>query len=278
MHAASKHSGFTLVEVAIVLVIIALIVGGIMAGQSLIHNAQMQSVVTNVARYKEAIKLFKDKYKELPGDLPNATSFWGTDTDNGGTCVDGTKSELLKTATCNGDGDGFISGAAGAHVAISGLGDPERESSRAWQHLSNAGFIEFIFSGAGALVEPWWRAGLNMPLSELRRNGFTISYAAPGTGKAPTEAYFAYYRHVLVYGQAGQDYDDTASAPGLTGAEALAIDQKMDDGKPAKGYVLSFTPASSVAPSCASSADAEDATYLVTSTNLTCSLIFITGL
>lgn len=69
--------GFSLVELSIVLVILGLLTGGILAGQSLIRAAELRSYITDVQRYPAAVNAFKDKYFAYPGDMANATKFWG---------------------------------------------------------------------------------------------------------------------------------------------------------------------------------------------------------
>ena len=69
-------SAFSLVELSIVLVILGLLTGGILAGQSLIRAAQLRAVSTEYSRYVASINSFRDKYFGWPGDLRNATAFW----------------------------------------------------------------------------------------------------------------------------------------------------------------------------------------------------------
>lgn len=75
MKQASNH-GFTLVELAIVLVIIGLIIGGILTGKSLIQAAEVREVITNIQTLQTAYVRFKDKYRCLPGDCSHATKFF----------------------------------------------------------------------------------------------------------------------------------------------------------------------------------------------------------
>ena len=70
--------GFSLVELSIVLVILGLLVGGVLTGQSLIRAAELRSVSTEYSRYVASVHTFRDKYFALPGDMTNATQFWGT--------------------------------------------------------------------------------------------------------------------------------------------------------------------------------------------------------
>jgi len=64
--------GFTLVEIAIVLVIIGLLIGGILRGQELINTAKVRSIISQQSSIQTAIFTFVDRYKVLPGDLTTA--------------------------------------------------------------------------------------------------------------------------------------------------------------------------------------------------------------
>lgn len=107
--------GFSLVELSIVLVILGLLVGGVLTGQSLIRAAELRSVSTEFAKYQAAVNTFRDKYFALPGDMNNATSFWGKDNV---ACAAHTGTAATP-GTCNGDGNGlseYIAPAANANA------------------------------------------------------------------------------------------------------------------------------------------------------------------
>lgn len=77
----SSEQGFTLVELAIVMVIIGLLIGGILKGQELISSAKVSSTVSQLKGTDAAFSTFQDKYNALPGDiqtpntrLPNCTA------------------------------------------------------------------------------------------------------------------------------------------------------------------------------------------------------------
>jgi prepilin-type N-terminal cleavage/methylation domain-containing protein len=74
-HHNKYQRGFSLVELSIVLVILGLLTGGILAGQSLIRAAELRSITTQFNQYVSATQSFRDKYMALPGDMPNATRF-----------------------------------------------------------------------------------------------------------------------------------------------------------------------------------------------------------
>ena len=64
----SQQSGFTLVEIAIVLVIIGLLLGGILKGQELINSAKVKSLITEMRNIQTQIYGYQDRFKQLPGD------------------------------------------------------------------------------------------------------------------------------------------------------------------------------------------------------------------
>ena len=108
-----SRSGFTLLELSIVLVIIGLLAGGILVGRDLIHAAELRSVVSDVDKFTAAANTFRLKYNCIPGDCTNATDYWGTDP---GGCPDTPGNSVPKTATCNGTGNGRL--ADSSDVAI----------------------------------------------------------------------------------------------------------------------------------------------------------------
>ena len=69
-----KQQGFTLVEIAIVLVIIGLLLGGILKGQELITQGRIRNVGNDFQSVTAAINLYQDRYRALPGDDAGAAS------------------------------------------------------------------------------------------------------------------------------------------------------------------------------------------------------------
>lgn len=222
-----RHAAFSLVELSIVLVILGLLVGGILAGQSLIRAAELRSLGADVTKYTTATFAFKDKYFGLPGDITNATSFWGIaggSTGNDVTCQD---TSATDARTCNGDGNGQL--------------DAGNEPYRYWQQLSNAGLIDGQFTGKGSG-------------SGSGQNGCTIGRTCPrlrldaATLKAIYSVGVISSVNLLAY--SGNNYfflgktsltngttNDNPLGAILSTEEAWNLDTKLDDGKPYNGTI-----------------------------------------
>lgn len=227
-----KH-GFTLSEIAVVLVVVVLIASGVVVGRSMIDNAEARTLTTEITLYSGAFKEFVDKYQALPGDMPNATTVWGTDTSGSGCTVNGTNS-IPKVATCNGNGDGSIGDWRNGAVVTA---NSEYEWWRAWQQLANAGFIEGKYTGVPASATAANSSiGVNVPRSKVGRGGWTLLYMAVTNGSSEANFFSsAVASHMLVYGaQTTSSFTDTAI---LTPLQMQSIDEKMDDGKPLLGNV-----------------------------------------
>jgi prepilin-type N-terminal cleavage/methylation domain-containing protein len=264
-----RPSAFSLVELSIVLVILGLLVGGILSGQALIRAAELRSVVSDMNRYQAAVQSFRDKYFGLPGDITNATQFWGADTASSCTNAPVAGDRVAKTATCDGNGNGQVDG-----------GTPEM--FRIWQQLANAGLIEGSYTGvAGTFSTSDSDAGINSPKLRLgTSNG--VSFYSWGTvlaGDAGNPWLFeGTYGNTFLFGFCG-GYDCIEGF--LKPEEAWNIDTKIDDGKPGTGKVVSRVSGAVPGgqPNCNTSisnaaGQATAATYMLTDTGLDCGLYF----
>src|SRR5450830_427175 len=90
----TKQAGFSLVEIAIVLVIIGLLLGGILKGQEMITQAKIKNVVNDFNGITAAINSYQDRYRALPGDDLNAAGRWGTGV------ISGDGNGVFCTGTC----------------------------------------------------------------------------------------------------------------------------------------------------------------------------------
>jgi len=120
----NKHNqpGFTLIEIAIVLVIIGLLLGGVLKGQELINSAKVKNLAGDFKNIPLFIYGYQDKYKSLPGDDANVAAHL-----NGGTICSPAAANLCAT------GNGIIEGAWNANTVTA-------ESYVFWQHVRLAGF------------------------------------------------------------------------------------------------------------------------------------------
>jgi prepilin-type N-terminal cleavage/methylation domain-containing protein len=116
-----RQSGFTLIEIAIVLVIIGLLLGGVLKGQELIQSARVRNLIAMQDGVKAAFFGFQDRFRALPGDYAAATV-----------------NINCNPACSNGDGDG--------QIELVGTGAAVREDIAVWEHLSRAGFINGSFT------------------------------------------------------------------------------------------------------------------------------------
>jgi prepilin-type N-terminal cleavage/methylation domain-containing protein len=263
------RSAFTLVELSIVLVILGLLVGGVLAGQSLIRAAELRAVATEYRNYQTAFSAFKDKYFAFPGDMNNAVKFWGAAAGGTADGYDATCASVTTAATgtetCNGNGNGLMGDLSGA-AGQSGF----YEFWRAWQQLGNAGLIEGRYSGVSGPGTSYDAvAGVNAPRSKFSGNIWTLWSLGAGTWTGVSYFHFN-YGNLLYYG--GDSSTNMNYTSAMKAEEAFNIDTKIDDGKPNTGRILSHPNADR--PNCINVAETE---YLLSDTTIGCNLIFITG-
>ena len=195
---------FSLIELSIVLVILGLLTGGILAGQSLVHAAELRSVSIEWNRYQTAIYTFRDKYFALPGDMANASSVWPTAT--------------------NGPGSGMI-------------GTYWTGGVRLWQHLSLAGLIEGKFTGT--MTGPYAGSGgcvgnVECPASKLQ----SLIYEALTVSNPNTPPYTINGKNGISL-NSGISMDWST---GMKPIDAYNIDRKIDDGAPGSGNIFGMGP------------------------------------
>lgn len=129
-----RQNGFTLIEIAIVLVIIGLLLGGVLKGQEMITQAKIRNVANDFNGTSAAYYAYQDRYRAMPGDDPNAATRW--------TAASGTV----------GNGDAKVSG------EYNSAADTD-ESRLFWLDLRLAGLTAGPTSGAGAKNQPQNAAG-----------------------------------------------------------------------------------------------------------------------
>jgi len=280
-------AGFTLVELSIVLVIIGLLVGGVLAGESLIHAAQLNSVTREGTQFITATQSFHDKYQALPGDMTNATQFWGLAYNettaagaSGGSACWFTASAT--NATCDGDGNGQVNTCSPFPACYTdGNFKQSGEMFQYWKQLADAGLISGTYTGVcadGCGNYRDSRKGVNVPNSRYAGGGWSVEYIGSWPGSADASGITSFagnYGNPFTFGAetgpVNGQYDKT-QGPLITPGDAWNIDAKIDDGKPATGKVLVGPPSL-----CTNAISVTDwnSTYLLTSNAPVCALTFI---
>ncbi len=133
MQTRLKQKGFTLVEIAIVLVIIGLLLGGILKGQEMITQARIKNVINDLNGITAAYASYQDRYRAIPGDDATAAGRW--------------------TGAVAGNGNGQILGKYN-DAATYPTPTAAQESNLFWWHLRLAGFIPGPTAGAAFANQP----------------------------------------------------------------------------------------------------------------------------
>ncbi len=129
-----KQAGFTLVEIAVVLVIVGLLLGGVLKGQEMIAQARIKNLINDFNGITAAYQSYNDRYRARPGDDTQAAARW------------------TAAAPANGNGNGLIAGLYNATITAAPA--TAEESNLFWQHLRLAGFIAGATTGAESGQQP----------------------------------------------------------------------------------------------------------------------------
>lgn len=209
MLAPSRH-GFTLIELSIVLVIIGLIVGGVMAGKTLIQQAEIRVAASQLEKLETAYRTFQLKYECIPGDCLNATDYFGLN-------------YVVVAAGCppsggagngNGNGDGFIDNAG------YGGGNWTCEPTQALRSLYLSNFLPtqiispcrpgstVYFKAMNDSCGYFFKDDLYSAATSIKTNGVTMATFVAG---------------------------NTVNGAALSPVQARLIDEKIDNGNPLTG-------------------------------------------
>ncbi len=214
-----NQKGFTLVELAVVMIIIGLLIGGILKGQELLTNAHVASTITQMRGIDAAINTFRDSYAALPGDmrdaqtrLPNCTAATNCQDGGGG----GTA------------GNGRIDQLPGVANTVAG-----NENVQLWRHLSAADLIGGV-DDSGDVTS----FGAALPAGNIG-GGFTIGFHVGGaglngqaSGPNPRQGHYLALTGVPDANVGG------AATSVIDASQAARIDRKLDDGSPETGSVI----------------------------------------
>lgn len=265
MVSVREQSAFSLVELSIVLVILGLLVGGVLAGQSLIRAAELRAVGQERQRYLTAVQIFRDKYFGLPGDLPNGTAFWGMQVAAGAptNCLSSVGAAVSANGTCD----------SPAHMAGNGQmnwWDQQRSAEifQFWRQLALAGLIEGQYSGlTGAGSYHQHVPGTNTPLSKYKRLVWSVGPRIAGGGIQNWTP--AATPNSMIIGTINVA-NGWPMGGGFNAEDAWNIDTKADDGRPGSGSIhgANNNP-------CRTGTDPATSTYNLGSSSSDCFLEFI---
>jgi len=259
--AKKNNNGFTLIELAMVIVIIGLIIGGVLTGRDLVRAAELRSIIRESEAYKSSVNTFKTKYNNaIPGDMINATDYFGIKAD----CSD--RTEFSKT--CNGNGNGKIDSAAST-VTIG------NESFLFWQHLAMAGLIGASLNGVeGTIGSLDVDSGINTPYSKISDASWATINQDYSSGGLTMHFRINFKNFLSIGKNVSGGWNSLAI---LTPSENYNIDQKIDDGKPATGRFIArywsiVNSTTHTSTSCTNAATDTDFTadYNLTNTTISC--------
>ncbi len=155
----AAQGGFTLIEIAIVLVIIGLLLGGVLKGQELINTARVRALNNTVDGITAAWFSFQDRYRGFPGDYSQA-------------------SVNLPGTPANGDGNGLVGSTSGE----------AEERPNVWIHLQAAGYITGNFVVAAVAVDDYRCLPTTCPDNGFGA-GMNLSYTTQSKGGPSADAH-----------------------------------------------------------------------------------------
>jgi prepilin-type N-terminal cleavage/methylation domain-containing protein len=248
---STSTSGFTLVELSMVIVIIGLIFAGVVGGQSLIKTSKMNAQILDLNKFETAYNTFKLEYNSIPGDMRNASSYWAGST--------------------NGDGNGRITQVADDGFLTS------NENIKFFEHLSRAKLLPETYTNTMTL-------GVGYPSLKLNSSKGMTAGASIRPGNSGSEHQLsnnnvmlryvaAIFLHVSnpsgVWANQFEFNDYTGIASPLT---LSTIDRKIDDGVATNGKFKAYRTWGSILGNCLTG---DDGDYFLTETRENCMGVFI---
>lgn len=205
--------GFSLMEMSIVVAIIGLIVASVATGFNLVHSAKIRNTITSLENFKKSTYNFIDQYNYFPGDMPNASKFWGT-----------YQSGQIIQGADDGNGNGFVES------------DNSLEDLYYWRHLSLSKNISGNYTGKPESTSPLkkYKSKVNAPGSEAFK-----------------KVLFSFETHNKseIWGTTGNAFrlaaplissNNNLRKGAISVKDAYSIDTKIDDGKASYGDIYAI--------------------------------------
>jgi len=219
MNTNQSVRGFTLVEIAIGIVIIGLLFGGILKGQEMISAARIKAVIKNISTIQQAHQTFRGKYDFYAGDfatallnIPNCTA--------ANFCANGNGNMIIGASTVDYPNND--------QSAATGL--PQLETTMFWKHLAIADMIGDINTDSNPVTPAWGRTHPSCSGC----GGYHIMHIA--TSATPGNPPLGHY--MLIRGMpTGNPNPTTPGSGAMKPLWAFEIDTKIDDGNANAGFV-----------------------------------------
>ncbi len=209
-----SQRGFTLVELAIVLVIIGLIIAAVLKGQELIVSARLKSTISDIDAIRSASNTFRDKYNALPGDYASAPSRVGTPAGITFANCDGTAGKCDGSGVIDGDGT-------------------DNETLLFWAHLAAANLISGVSPLGTAVIGdglPSAPVGGGLTIRNELVINKTAHWIALGSGAATPTGVLDAEQALLIDEKADDARPGTGSIPVETGACTDGVSPATVDG------------------------------------------------
>lgn len=221
----NQEAGFTLIEIAIVVVIIGLLMGGVLKGQEMIRNARVHNLANQSNGINAAMLGFQDRYRSLPGDYLKAYDNIPNMVPSGSTAA---------STDYNGDGNGRVGGDP-ASTNTTETGSRKKEIALFWRQLAKSGFIGGDYDGSttSLVAESAWTCPSTTCPSTAYNGALMFAYG--------DEYYDVDDKNASVSTTAGAKtkYDSRVHELTIGGnvpVEVIAeADAKVDDGNPGGG-------------------------------------------
>lgn len=248
--ATARHlsKGFTLVELAIVLTIVALLIGGVLKGQELVKNGNMTATLAQVKAIAAAQKMFYDAYMYYPGDMKDARTRLNK-CDAAHTCYNGNGNESV-----NGEGSGNDKGTVQSWQSV--IATPTSENFQYWKHLALAGFMKEIDSNAS--VAKW---GSSHPYTALDCGFHAVTTTDAGSVSTLSGNILGFRK----------DVNGGAGFNCVTPQIASVLDLKADDGVATTGDIQAVS--NNWSTGCGTTANGPMG-YTESSTTYSCDMMF----
>jgi len=226
------NAAFTLVELSIALLALALLIGGVLVGRNMIESAAIRAQIAQIDQFRVAVNTFQSKYDFLPGDIrPDVAA-----------------KLLLATRTGNpgdGNGDGVIEAAGDSVSGTTGFATFSGEVALFWNDLTTTHLISGDFSQNvdGVVGVPVGAQSTYLPEAKIKGGNYIAVFSTTSLGdiygRTCDNGKMCYALiNMAVRSNTYGFTNGYSPSLGITPAQAYAIDSKIDDGNPTTGTVI----------------------------------------